>query len=101
MQTLLRGVVDHRAHTVILDITGVTTVDSSVADALMRAAKAVQLLGAQAILTGISAEVAQTLVGLGIDLAATTTHSSLQSAVAWATSAGGRAPGSASRPARR
>lgn len=101
METLLRGVVDHRAHTVILDITGVTTVDASVADALVRAAKAVQLLGARAILTGISAEVAQTLVGLEIDLAEMTTHGSLQSAVAWATSAGGRAPGSASRPARR
>lgn len=82
IDSLLEGVARRRASAVILDITGVNLVDSQVADALMRAAQAVRLLGARVILTGIRPEVAQTLVGLGIDLSTITTRSSLQSGIA-------------------
>ncbi|NTW04038.1 MAG: STAS domain-containing protein [Oscillochloris sp.] len=83
--TLLEGIAESRAHVAILDITGVPVVDTQVANALIRAAHAVKLLGAQVILTGIRPEVAQTLVGLGADLSMITTQSSLQSGIAYAT----------------
>jgi len=69
----------------ILDITGVPLVDTQVANALLRAAQAVKLIGAQIILTGIRPEVAQTLVGLGADLGAIVTRSTLQSGIDLAT----------------
>ncbi len=84
IQTLLEGVVAQHAQVVILDITGVPVVDTQVADGLLRAAQAVKLLGAQIVLTGIRPEVAQTLVGLGADLSAVVTRSSLQSGIAFA-----------------
>lgn len=84
LDTLLRGVADMRAQIAILDITGVPLIDSQVANALMRAAQAVQLLGAQVVLTGIRPEVAQTLVSLHIDLSTIVTRSNLQSGIAYA-----------------
>jgi PAS domain S-box-containing protein len=84
LDTLLRGVTQHRAEIAILDITGVSNVDAEVAAALVRAARAVELLGAQAILTGVRPEVAQTLVTLGVDLGGIVTSGSLQSGVAHA-----------------
>ncbi|NJM05944.1 PAS domain S-box protein [Candidatus Gracilibacteria bacterium] len=78
METLLEGVALHHAHTVLIDISGVQVVDTQVADALLRAAKAIRLLGAQAILTGISAEVAQTIVQLGADMSGLLTLATLQ-----------------------
>jgi rsbT co-antagonist protein RsbR len=86
LETLLSGVAASHAQIAILDITGVPVVDTQVADALVRAAQAVKLLGAQVVLTGIRPEVAQTLVGLGADLASIVTRSSLQSGIAYATS---------------
>lgn len=83
-EALLSEIARLRARTVILDITGVRTIDSQIADALLRSARAVRLLGAEAILTGIRPEVAQTLVELGLDLAQLTTLSTLQSGVAHA-----------------
>jgi len=68
MQTLLAGVVEHRARTAILDITGLHEVDTAAAEALVRAARAIRLLGAEAIVTGVRPGVAQTLVALGTDL---------------------------------
>jgi rsbT co-antagonist protein RsbR len=85
MEALLEGIAERGAATAILDITGVPVVDTQVANALIRAAQAVKLLGAEVILTGIRPEVAQTLVGLGADLQAITTLSSLQSGIAYAT----------------
>lgn len=82
METLLEGVAEHRARAVILDITGVQIVDTQVANALVRAAQAVNLLGAQVILTGIRPEVAQTLVSLGADLSSIATRSTLQAGIA-------------------
>lgn len=81
METLLEGLVAHRARAAILDITGVPVVDIAVAQGLLRAAKAVQLLGAQVVLTGIRPEVAQTLVGVGADLRGIVTYSTLQNGI--------------------
>ncbi len=84
IEGLLTGVAELGATTAILDITGVPVVDTQVANALLRAAQAVKLLGAQVIITGIRPEVAQTLVGLGLDLSSITTLATLQSGIAWA-----------------
>jgi rsbT co-antagonist protein RsbR len=85
METLLVGIAERGAETAILDITGVPVVDTQVANGLIQAAQAVRLLGAQVILTGIRAEVAQTLVGLGADLSEIVTLANLQSGIAHAT----------------
>jgi anti-anti-sigma regulatory factor len=85
IDTLLQGISTSGAQVAILDITGVPVVDTQVANALIRAAQAVKLLGAQVVLTGIRPEVAQTLVGIGTDLSGVTTRSSLQSGIAYAT----------------
>ena len=85
LDTLLQGITERRARIAILDITGVPLVDTQVAGALIRAAQAAQLLGAQVVLTGIRPEVAQTLVGLGTELQGIVTRSDLQSGIAFAT----------------
>ena len=84
IETLLAGVAASRAATAILDLTGVQVVDTQVANALLRAAQAVKLLGARVVLTGIRPEIAQTLVGLGLDLSGITTRATLQSGIAFA-----------------
>jgi len=84
LTSLLDGVQSSQAQVVILDITGVSVVDTQVADALVRAAKAVRLLGAQMVITGIRPEVAQILVGLGANLSGVITLGSLQSGIAYA-----------------
>ncbi len=90
MEALLSGVAEQHATTAILDITGVTVVDTQVADVLVRAAQATQLLSAQAIITGIRPEIAQTLIGLGVDLSSITTRSTLQSGILCAIGQGGQ-----------
>jgi rsbT co-antagonist protein RsbR len=84
LETLLSSIAASRARVAILDITGVPVVDTQVANALLRAAQAVSLLGAQVVLTGIRPEVAQTIVGLGVSLQSMVTRSSLQSGIAYA-----------------
>jgi rsbT co-antagonist protein RsbR len=84
IESLLQGISTSRARVAILDITGVPLVDTQVANALLRSAQSVGLLGAQVILTGIRPEVAQTLVGLGADLGSIVTRSSLQNGIAYA-----------------
>lgn len=84
LETLLTGVAANHATSAILDITGVQIVDTHVANALVRAAQAVQLLGTQVILTGIRPDVAETMVSLGIDLGHIVTRSTLQSGIAYA-----------------
>jgi len=84
LDTLLHGIAESKAEVAILDITGVPLVDAQVANGLVRAAHAVQLLGAQVVLTGIRPEVAQTLVGLGVDLSGIITRSTVQSGIAYA-----------------
>jgi rsbT co-antagonist protein RsbR len=82
METLLQGIAEHAAESIILDITGVPLVDTHVAGMLMRAAQAVRLLGARVMLTGIRPEVAQAIVGLGVDLSSIETRASLQDGIA-------------------
>ncbi|EYF04672.1 PAS domain-containing protein [Chondromyces apiculatus] len=84
LDTLLNGVVEHQASTVLIDVTGVGIMDSHVADVLMRTAKAVRLLGAEVVLTGIQPHVAQTLVTLGVDVGAVVTLRSLKDGITFA-----------------
>lgn len=76
--SLLHAVRAHRARVVVMDITGVATVDSKVANHLIQTVEAAALMGASVIVTGVSAEVAQSLVTLGIDLGRITTLGDLQ-----------------------
>ncbi|AKT41379.1 PAS domain-containing protein [Chondromyces crocatus] len=84
METLLDGVTRHQATIAILDVTGVPIIDSHAADALLKAAQAVSLLGARIVITGIRPEIARTLVELGADLHGVVVLSTLKSAVAHA-----------------
>lgn len=70
-----------RARTLLLDVTGVPIVDSQVAQGLVGVVQAARLLGAETVLIGIRPEVAQTIVGLGLDLAAIRTARDLQTAL--------------------
>ncbi|MFL5803822.1 MAG: GAF domain-containing protein [Roseiflexaceae bacterium] len=88
LEILLSGIAKNRVEMAILDITGVAVVDTQVADALVRTAQAVRLLGSQIMLTGIRPEVAQILVELGIDLQGIITRSTLQSGIAYALARG-------------
>lgn len=78
---LLQAIRAKRAKVVVIDITGVAAVDSMVANHLVQAVEAARLLGAHAILTGLSAEVAQTIVRIGVDLGKVRTTGSLQDGI--------------------
>ena len=67
-QQLLRGIRANRAKVVVIDITGVPSINSTVANHLVLTVEAARLLGATAIVTGLSPEIAQTLVTIGVDL---------------------------------
>jgi anti-anti-sigma factor len=84
METLLHGVERYRATMVILDVTGVPIIDTQVARTLLDAARAVKLLGTQTMLVGLRPELAQTIVGLGLDLTGLSTQADLQSGVTYA-----------------
>ncbi|WP_438002273.1 AAA family ATPase [Sorangium sp. So ce185] len=84
LSTALQGVESTGAEVVIIDITGVRTVDTDVASTLMNTAVALRLLGAQAVITGIRPDVAQTLTALQIDLGSVVTQGTLQSGIAYA-----------------
>lgn len=84
MDVLLHGVSQSSARVAIIDITGVRTLDTQAANSLTSAAQALRLLGVEPVLTGIRAEVAQTLVSLGVPLAGIVTRSTLQSGIAYA-----------------
>ncbi|MFE8949619.1 STAS domain-containing protein [Streptomyces sp. NPDC007856] len=86
MESLLAGIVDQRARYAILDITGVPTVDSLVAQHLMKTVAAARLMGAECIVSGIRPAIAQTIVQLGIDLSSVLTRASLADALAYALS---------------
>jgi rsbT co-antagonist protein RsbR len=81
MDTVLLRVVDEKAKCIIVDIAGVAVVDTKVADNLVKTTASVRLLGAQTILTGISAQVARTIVQLGVDISAMHTRSRLQEGI--------------------
>ncbi len=83
-EVLLDAVRDHAAKVVLLDLTGVPSIDSSAAQALVNAAHAVRLLGAQVVLTGIRPQVAQTLVELGVDMQTFVIKANLQAGIEYA-----------------
>ena len=77
-EQLLGAIQEKRARVVVIDITGVATVDRSVANHLVQTVEASRLMGASTILTGLSSEIAQTLVDLGVDLSMMRTVGDLQ-----------------------
>jgi rsbT co-antagonist protein RsbR len=84
MESLLEGIAEQQADVVIIDITGVPVVDTGVGNHLLQAAQAAKLLGAQVILVGISTEVAQTMVQLGINLTQIVTLATLEAGISYA-----------------
>ncbi|HET7038968.1 MAG TPA: STAS domain-containing protein [Gemmatimonadales bacterium] len=80
-EQLLRGVRSNRAKVVVMDITGVPSVDATVANHLVQTVEAARLLGATVIVTGLSPEIAQTLVTIGVDLSKMNTVGDLQGGI--------------------
>lgn len=80
-ESLLRAIRSNRARVVVVDITGVATIDSKVANHLIQTVTAARLMGASVIVTGVSSEVAQSLVALGIELTKLNTVGDLQGGV--------------------
>lgn len=81
MESLLQRIVETDSAIAIIDITGVPTVDTMVAQHLLKAVTAARLMGADCIISGIRPLIAQTIVHLGLDLSEVTTKSSLADAV--------------------
>ena len=84
MENLLQKVVDTGAQIAILDITGVPTVDTLVAQHLLKTVTALRLMGAECIISGVRPQIAQTIVHLGVDLQGVTTKANLADALALA-----------------
>jgi rsbT co-antagonist protein RsbR len=80
-EQLLRGIRTNRARVVVIDITGVPTIDSTVANHLVQTVDASRLMGASVIITGLSPEIAQTLVTLGVDLSKVNAVGDLQGGI--------------------
>ncbi|HET7403150.1 MAG TPA: STAS domain-containing protein [Usitatibacter sp.] len=80
MESLLEKIVQSGSTIAIIDITGVPTVDTLVAQHLMKTVAAARLMGADCIISGIRPQIAQTIVHLGVDLSAVTTKASLADA---------------------
>jgi len=78
---LLRAIRRHRALVVVIDITGVADVDEPVANHLVQTVDASRLMGANVIITGLSSEIAQTLVTIGVDLSKISTVGDLQGGI--------------------
>jgi rsbT co-antagonist protein RsbR len=81
MESLLEGIVAHEATIAIIDITGVPTVDTLVAQHLLKTVAAARLMGAECIISGIRPQIAQTIVHLGVELGDVITKSSLSEAL--------------------
>jgi rsbT co-antagonist protein RsbR len=77
-EQLLGAIQDNRAKVVVIDITGVAAIDLTVANHLVQTVEAARLMGASAIITGLSSKIAQTLVDLGVDLGMMRTVGDLQ-----------------------
>ncbi len=84
MENLLQKIVATGCTTAILDITGVPTIDTQVANHLLKTVTAARLLGAECIVSGISPPIAQTIVNLGIDLSSIQTRATMQEAMRYA-----------------
>lgn len=78
---LLHAVVEKKTRCCIIDITGIEVMDTGTADHFMRMARAVGMLGARCVLTGINPHIAQTIVHMGVDLSGIESHRSLRQAL--------------------
>jgi rsbT co-antagonist protein RsbR len=81
MESLLEAIVHNEAGIAIIDITGVPTVDTQVAQHLLKTVAAARLMGAECIISGIRPQIAQTIVHLGVELGDVTTKSTLADAL--------------------
>jgi rsbT co-antagonist protein RsbR len=81
MESLLNRIVETGSQVAILDITGVPTVDTLVAQHLLKTVTALRLMGADCIISGVRPQIAQTIVHLGVDLQGVTTKASLADAL--------------------
>ena len=84
MESLLQRIVDTGSEIAIIDITGVPTVDTLVAQHLLKTVTAIRLMGADCIISGIRPQIAQTIVHLGVDLQGVTTKATLADALSLA-----------------
>jgi rsbT co-antagonist protein RsbR len=84
MESLLNRIVETGSQVAILDITGVPTVDTLVAQHLLKTVTALRLMGAECIISGVRPQIAQTIVHLGVDLQGVTTKATLADALALA-----------------
>jgi rsbT co-antagonist protein RsbR len=82
MESLLQRIVETGAEVAIIDITGVPTVDTLVAQHLLKTVTAARLMGAECIISGIRPQIAQTIVHLGVDLGDVLTKATLADAFA-------------------
>src|SRR5918994_1861330 len=80
-EQLLRGIRENRGKVAVMDITGVPSIDSAIANRLVQTVEAARLLGATVIVTGLSPEIAQTLVTIGVDLSKMNTVGDLQGGI--------------------
>jgi rsbT co-antagonist protein RsbR len=80
-RTLLNTVVQSKAKLVLLDITGIHVMDTRVVDHFLRMARAIRLLGARCVLSGVHPNVSQTIVHMGLDLTGIETHRSIREAL--------------------
>lgn len=100
METLLQRIVETGAEIAILDITGVPTVDTLVAQHLLKTVAAARLMGADCIISGIRPQIAQTIVHLGVDLTSVITKATIADAFVLALKRTGATVGRiAARPA--
>jgi rsbT co-antagonist protein RsbR len=97
MESLLQTIVDTRSEIAIIDITGVATVDTLVAQHLLKTVAAARLMGADCIISGIRPQIAQTMVHLQIDLSAVTTKATMAEALRFALRRTGRTTSGHSR----
>ena len=84
VEGLLQSIVDKQVSVVIMDVTGVSFVDTQVANHLLKTVEAARLLGAEVVLTGLNPDSAQTITKLGVDLSAINTKSSMRAGLLYA-----------------
>ena len=84
MENLLEALVEREAEVAVIDITGVSTVDTLVAQHLLKTAAAVRLMGAECVICGVSPKIAQTIVHLGVEMPNVVTRVDLQSGLSYA-----------------
>ena len=83
MEVTLHKIVDTQSQILILDVTGVGSLDTNVTDHLLKMIRAVRFLGAKCAITGVSPEVAQTMLGLGIDTKGLVIKRDMQDGLRW------------------